>query len=59
MDSQSISQMGDHEKALRILVNEVDNEAAESYCDKMSAKKGLAYKQTLLQTLLKVFLEAK
>jgi hypothetical protein len=52
--------MGDHAKALEILVHNVgDHEAAELYCDQISEGKEERVKQELMLNLLKAYLAAK
>ena len=49
-------QLGEHEKALRILVHNLeDYKAAEAYCDQISSQKKL--KQKLLTSLLSIYLD--
>jgi hypothetical protein len=50
--------MGDHDKALRTLVHKLgDAAAAERYCDQISFNKPVAFKQKVLLTLLKIYLD--
>lgn len=50
--------MGDHEKALKIMVHKLeDPQAGESYCDQIAPKKDSILKKKLLLSLIKVFLD--
>lgn len=50
--------MGDHEKALKIMVHKLeDPQAGESYCDQIAPKKDSILKKKLLLSLIKVLLD--
>ena len=52
--------MGDHPKALRILVHNLgDHQAAERYCDRISEGKEERARQELFLSLFKTYLEAE
>ena len=49
--------MEDHEKALTLLAHKLqDYPMAQDYCERYSEGKGRVYRQTLYQTLLRVYL---
>ena len=48
--------MGDHDKALRILVYKIqDFAAAERYCNQISANQSISFKRSVLHNLIKVY----
>ena len=52
--------MGDHPKALRILVHNLgDHQAAERYCDRISEGEEVKVRQQLFLSLFRTYLEAK
>ena len=52
--------MGDHSKALQILVHNLgDHQAAERYCDRISEGKDEKARQRLFLSLLTTYLEAR
>ena len=52
--------MGDHSKALQILVHNLgDHQAAERYCDRISEGKDEKERQRLFLSLLTTYLEAR
>ena len=51
-------QLGDHDKALKIFVEKLEDfDAAENYCDKIAPKKGSNLRETLLHSLMRIYLD--
>lgn len=48
--------MGEHDKALRILVYKIEDfESAEKYCDQISTNQPITLKRSVLHNLIKVY----
>lgn len=53
-----ILQLGDHDQALKIFVEKLEDfDAAENYCDKIAPNKGSHLRETLLHSLMRIYLD--